>query len=372
MAIEIVPYSETHTPEVVAFNRRLRDGSVRFQFPEEAVPRWLPPHQSDDILQQMFLAVDDSGAVRGGYILKSQPFVVGDDIHTVGNYQLPLTEGTVDRAYGAVALAMLFNALKRQPLLYCLGMGGLERPLPKMLKAVGWSEWLVPFYYRVVRASRFLRNISFLRTWPARRVALDLLAVTGLGRVGIRLKQGPKPKPGKRLARYSLQEVPQFDDWVDDIWSEGLTDYRLAAVRDVACLRRLYPADDPRFLRLRIDRKDRPVGWVVGLATSLENHKQFGNMRLGSIVDGFSRLGHEAACIQLASAFLERQEVDLVVSNQMHPAWQTGLVAAGLKLGPSNFGLALSPALAQKVEASTSSRPRYHFTRGDGDGPINL
>lgn len=372
MAIKIVAYTEENTPQVVEFNARLRQQGVRFQFPESPQPTWLPPGESRVIYQVLYLAIDGGRAVRGGYILKSQPFSVDGKIRTIGNYQLPLSEGIINRAYGSVGLLMLGDALQRQPLLYCLGMGGLDRPLPRMLKTMGWSTSLVPFYFRVNQADGFLRNISYLRMSRMRRLALDFLAFSGLGQLVIRGWQGKSPDHTVHRDSYSLEAVAKFDAWADDIWHEVHQNYDLIAVRDSVSLQRLFPEDDDRFLRLKICENNRPVGWVIGMDTQLKAHRQFGNMRLGSIVDCLSLGGHETACLDQATGYLRQRGVDLIVSNQSHPAWQAGLAASGMKEGPSNFGLALSPGLVQYIESSTVAQPPLHFNRGDGDGPINL
>ena len=50
--------------------------------------------------------------------------------------------------------------------------------------------------------------------------------------------------------------------------------------RDAATLDQLYPPSDPRFLRVRA-----VGGWAVLLDTRMQDHKQFGDMRVGTIVD---------------------------------------------------------------------------------------
>jgi len=67
---------------------------------------------------------------------------------------------------------------------------------------------------------------------------------------------------------------------------------------------------------------------------------------------------------------LEQRGVDLIVSNQLHPAWSQALLRSGFRTGPSNYLLALSPALARA--ATGAGHDRSHFNRGDGDGPIHL
>jgi hypothetical protein len=369
MTIGIVPYAKDHVPEVKAFNARLKEGGVRFQFPMSPIPEWLPGGEGRRIYQQMFLAVEDDRTVRGGYILKHQPFLVQGEEKVVGNYQLPLSEGTVDKAYNALGLFMVNDALKRRPLLYALGMGGLDQPLPRMLEALGWATRLVPFYFRVLKPARFFRNIRYLRRSLFHQMGMDLLAASGVGHLIIRIWQGKLPRA--ESGDVTIEPVDQFDPWVNDIWRQS-GEFTLGAVRDHEVLDVLYPATDKRFLRLQVSDKSGPLGWFVCLGTQLRNHKQFGNMRVGSIVDCLTLAGSESKCLAAVVRFLAELEIDLIVSNQSHIDYWTGLQEAGLRSGPSNFGLALSPRLADLLQPLDDIAQRFHFNRGDGDGPINL
>ncbi len=370
MGIVITPYLDEHVPQVKAFNERLTQHGVRFRFPESSQPHWLPPGDGSDIFQEQFVAIDDTGYVRGGYILKHQPFLVGGEVRVVGNYQLPLSEGIIDRAYSVVALQLLGDALKRQPLLYCLGMGGLGRPLPKMLKSMGWATGLVPFLFRVINPKSFLRNITHLRTNPARRIGLDLLAGSGLGGLVVGWRQGRKLHA--TIPNHTVDTIPRFDTWADDIWQDAADNCSMIAVRGTTGLQKLYPENESKFLKLQIRHKNQPVGWAVCLDTQLENHKQFGSMRLGSLVDCVALSGHESAVCNLAVEYLTRRGVDLIVSNQMHTDWVAAMVTVGMSSGPSNFGLALSASLVRLTGSEPCAGPDWHFNRGDGDGPINL
>jgi len=65
-----------------------------------------------------------------------------------------------------------------------------------------------------------------------------------------------------------------------------------------------------------------------------------------------------------AAGFLRERGVDLIVSNQMHPAWGAALRGAGFFQAPSNFLLAISPKLGE-----TLRDPRgIHINRGMGMG----
>ncbi len=369
MALKIERYLEEHIEAVIEFNRRLKSGDVRFQFPESSTPHWLPKTGGDSLYREMFLALDERDVVRGGYVLKHQRFLSNDQVTSIGNYGLPLSEGTVDRAFNSVGLLLLMNALRKQPRMYALGMGGMTRPLPRLLAGMGWKLCLVPFYFRVVHAGRFLRNIVYLRTSVVRRLALNIAAFTGLGRLAVRFKQGELPIVN---AGVSYEQVDDFDDWADRLWQECRDQFALAAERDSATLNLLYPKSDDRFIRLKASTGDGIVGWVVCMDSQLENHKQFGNMRLGSIVDCLALSGCEESVMTAAAHVLEQRGVDLIVSNQRHEAYGAALTSSGFLIGPSNFALAVSPVLATEFGDYEKQMTRFHFTRGDGDGPINL
>ena len=85
--------------------------------------------------------------VRGGYFIRTQPFLFAGKSTSVGHYNAPLSEGIIDKRYAAVGAAMLAHALAEQPLLFAMGMGGADRPLPRMLRAMGWSILETPVLF---------------------------------------------------------------------------------------------------------------------------------------------------------------------------------------------------------------------------------
>jgi len=373
--IVIQPYTREWEPAVAAFNQRLAPQRmpVHFQFPERCVPDWLPPREGRRIRQEYFLAIEEDAAVRGGYILKTQEFRVDGNVEIAGNLQLPLSEGIVDPRYSFVGVQLVSNALKRQPLLYSLGMGGLDNPYPRLLKGLKWSMSLVPFFFRVVRPARFLRGLPSLRTSAIRELGLDLMAITGAGWLGIHLVQGLAARRFRRLPACDAEPQLGFGDWTDDVWETSSRQYTLVATRDRNTLETLYSGSAfPGLIVLRMTRNRRDIGWAAVLDTAMAAHRQFGNLRVGSIVDGFSAPDDAPAVIRAATLFLEQKKVDLIVSNQTHRAWIDGLKASGFLEGPSNFALALSKALAAKIPSCEQRWREFHFNRGDGDGPINL
>ena len=200
MALQILPYTPDHVPAVREFNRRLlaHAGPAMENFPETSDPGWMPG-------MELFVAVENN-AVRGGYILRHQSMLVSGETLSVAHYRLPLSEGVINRAYAMLGLRMVRDALARQPRLYAMGMGGWTKPLPQMLKRLGWRMCAVPFHFKVVHPYAFLRNIRALRTTALRRLALDAAAFTGMGWLGMKALGIARRLPPCEIGRASCRE----------------------------------------------------------------------------------------------------------------------------------------------------------------------
>jgi hypothetical protein len=370
VAIEIVPFTPERIADVRDFNARLRAADIPYSFPESNVPTWLPPIDAGPLYQEFFLAADDR-TVRGAYILKHQDFLVGGSVMSVGAFQLPLSEGIIDRAYAGVGVQLLRDAMRRQPLLYTLGIGSEHEAAARLLRAARFGLAPVPFLFKVLHARRFLREIRPLRGTRLRRFALDLAALSGAGAVGIGALQGlSSPHLPRRPVR--PRELGAFDARVDDVWAAAAPTLGWAAVRDQAVLARLYDAPGNRFIRVGIDDGERLFGWAVLVATDWTDHKYFGGMRTGAIVDLLARPGSERALVAAAVDRLHAEGVDIIVTNQSLTRVCDALRHDGFLSGPSNYLLAASPALMRLTPSLDTELGAMHFTRGDGDGPINL
>ncbi|MBI1358257.1 MAG: hypothetical protein GC160_28310 [Acidobacteria bacterium] len=370
MPIRFETYQPEHIPAALAFNERLQASSPRKEFgvAEAPVAGRFAPGSGHSVWEDYYLAFDGED-VRGGYILRRLPFLVRGEEREIGFLYAPVTEGLWDKRYAMAAVQLLRDAVRRSPELFCLGMGGWNNPLPKMLQAMKWRFRLVPFRFRVCRAGRFLREIRPLRTSPLRRLAADIGAMTGTGALAIGAMQRWKKRSAGAC---EAVEVPEFGDWADDVWRQGREGYAFTQVRSRDVLSLLYPVEDARFLRLRVRRDGRDLGWMVCFDTAMRDDQYFGNLRLGTLIDGFAKPEDASAVIQAAADFLQNRGVDLIVSNQAHQAWVAGLEAAGFLEGPSNFLFGGSRALASALEPFEASLDRAHLNRGDGDGPIHL
>jgi hypothetical protein len=376
MTLRIVPYTTEHEPAVRAFNARLAEQHLdrslySMAFHASHIPAWLPKQPGCDLYQEFFVAVDDDGMVRGGYSLKHQPFLVQGKVLQLSHYQLPVSEGICDRRFIDVGIRLYSDALRRQPYLFGFGGGGDHVPIVRFLRAAGWKARLTPFWFRVVNPNVFLKNMKTPRAFPAMPRLFHFLRCTGLGWVGVKTIQCVKGK--YRLPHdVTYETVPDFTDWADDVWSECKGHYSLIAVRDRQHLNILYPATKSRFIRLKVMRGGRVLGWAVLLNTQMSRHSYFGSMRVGTLVDCLAKPENARDVVACARTVLKTGGADLIVSNQGSRAWGQAFSDCGFLSGPSNLPFLASPKLAALVEPFAENAESFHLNRGDGDGPINL
>ncbi len=378
MAITIQPYRLEHEPAVAEFNQRLQQGGAdeNLVFYRWAEPRWLPRSAGSRIYNEYFLAID-AGVVRGGYALKTQEFCFPDgQIRSIGYYHHPLSEGIVNKAHAIVGTLLLRDAMQRAPLLYCLGMGGYDNPLPQMLIRLGWTHSLVPFFFRVVNPSKFLRNMQTLRSSAARKLLFDLAAYSGAGWAGSKMFQSYRAIRAPRVAAVECREVASFEgddvaQGMQSLWDQARKTCSFTAVRDAETVRILYPPAQTHLTRLLVRRGGAAIGWAV--VGERRKDAKYGNMRVGSVVDCFALPGELFSVVRCATQTLEQQGFDLILSNQSQQAWGEALQAAGYLSGPSNFLFAASKKLAESLTPFEEVRPSMHLTRADGDGlPANF
>jgi hypothetical protein len=365
-----VRFAPQHALAVRAFNQRLARAGAPWRFPESAAPDWLPQADGVPVWQEYFLLLEDD-AVRGAYVLKRQDAVVGlgPASRRVGSFYWPLSEGTIDPTYALVAPRLLQAALQDEPLLFLVGMVGRDRPIARLVRALGWRLSSVPFYFKPVRPGRFLRELRYVRRRAGVRFALDLASATGVAWLGLTLVDLALRAGARRPAAVRIDEVPRFGDWADAIWAANAPRYSFVGGRDAAALNATYPPESGAFIRLRVARGDRAIGWAVVQDALPGSSEHFGGMRVGTIVDAFAAPEDAAAVVQASCDALAERQVDLIISNQSHRAWRRALSGAGFLRGPSSWLFAPSPALAELVFAVDPAGHAIHLNRGDGDWP---
>lgn len=370
MAIVCEPFESRHLNGVRRFNERLRAAGVEpaFLIGLDELSTLAP--RSSPVSTERILAVDGD-EVRGGYLVQWRDFLVAGEVRRLGNYQTPVSEGIVNKQFASVGLVLLKYALRASPYWYTVGMGGLERPLPRILKSLQWHLQLVPLWLRVHRASAFLREIRYLRSTAARRFALGTLRWTGAGWLGLQVLGG---LAAARLPSIRIAAEPfvQFDQWADTFWDEVSAEFPFAAVRKAKVLNALYPPSDPRYRRLRITVDGRPAGWVVLLRQALQDNRYFGNMTAGVIADCLAAPADILAVLLAASRELDSMGVDFSFANPLHAACDDALRRIGYRTAPTNYGFGLSKPLAALLNPLDTCLRMSHLMRGDGDGLSNF
>ncbi len=365
MPITIQPYRPEHEPAVAQFNKRLRSAGADedLVFYPGSTPRWLPSTGDNALYNEYFLAVDRD-TVRGGYALKRQDFLFPDGtVRNVGYYHHPLSEGIVDKAHAIVGTLLLRDAMMRSPLLYCLGMGGYQNPLPQMLVRLGWSHCLIPFWFKIVRPYRFLREMQAVRSSWLRRLAMDIAAFSGAGWLALQVFNAIRQV---RVTGYRYEVIGEFGVWTDRLWETAKRSYGLTAVRDSATLEKLYPPSEAHLTSLRVTQNGAEIGWAV--VGEKRRDAKYGALRVGSIIDCFALPENALAVVRSATESLKQQGMDLIISNQSNSAWCRALAQSGFLESESNFVFAASKKLAELIQPFDKHKHQMHFTRADGDG----
>lgn len=371
MAITIVPFEKHHIHLVKEFNKRLSVKPNILKFPESHIPEWLPEKDGINIYQKFYLAVEEN-FVRGAYIIKYQNFFIKGESKKVGCLQLPISEGIIDRKYSFIGLQLIRDALKREPLLFALGIGGYYMPYAQLLLKLKWNHFLTPFYFKVINPSIFFKNLTYLRTKKINSILLDIAAYILIPGLIINLYQKLKCKNLLNLNYIKFERVDEFREWADEIWDNVKNNFSIIAERNSQVLNYLYPKEKEKFIKLKIINGEKIIGWVVLLATHVKNHKHFGNMYLGSIVDNLSLEGFENDVVFAATKFLTHTGVDLIVTNQSNINWVNALNKTGYINGPSNYIFFASKELETLLNPLEITKNNTFFNRGDGDGPVRL
>ena len=365
MAVQFVPFSEEYAGAAQRFNQRMREGNAPTDFllPEQAASG---RNSSEAIRWQHYVAADGK-EVRGGVLEMDQPgWLDGREVRAV-NFQSPLSEGIADGNSLMVGMQLVKFMQKRSEAAFVVGMGAASNPLPRLLKAAGWSVREIPFFFRVHRASVFLRQVRPLQTTMARRLAARLAAISGLGTLALAYKQRARTQ-----TRLTTHVEKKWGDWADDVWQRVQADYSFCVQRNRDSLESLYDANDPRISILRMEQSGQTVGWAVCLQTQMKDNRYFGDMRVTSILDCVATSGEIPAVAVAADREAGRLGADLVLVNHSFAAWGNAFRDAGFLSRPSNFLLAMSKPLTTAIVSSAKGEAGIHITRGDGDGRINL
>jgi len=175
------------------------------------------------------------------------------------------------------------------------------------------------------------------------------------------------------ISGYEASVVERFDEWADRIFARSLSDYPVAIRSDATSLNIVYPPDDHRYIRLKVMRKGAKTeaGWIVVARKQMSGNHYFGDLKVGTLVDGFGRSEDAPALVAAGLNHLAGLGVDIIVANFSHSAWVYACRRSGMFSGPSNFQLFVSPKGRPALEESCPLH-QIHIARGHSDGMDNL
>ena len=371
MSVRFVPYTSREAPEAIAFNQRMREGNAATDFllpeapPEEAGP--------DRAIKAVYYLAVEEETVRGGFVLGDYPAWLNSKAITATVCIAPLSEGIIDPKFSMLSMHFVRYHRSHNPYGFASGMGSPNNSYPRLLRAAGWSILEIPFFFRVCRANRFLRQIGPLRRSRLRHIGSSLAAWSGLGAAGLVALHSRGLLVRSQAADLSAETVTEWGSWANEIWDQVRESFSFAICRDLSTLKDLYPVSETRVIRLLVRRGGSVpiVGWVTTLDTQMKGDQYFGDLRVATILDCMAAPPDLAAVVYTVSRMLQRAGADLIISNQSHSLWQDAFRRSGFLQGPSNYCLGISKPIAEAIRPGEGPS-RIYFTRGDGDGRMHL
>lgn len=369
MRLSLGRFERRDAAAIARLNDRLRAGHVDLEvYPEPTDPAEAAAFAERPIRERLYVARDGE-EVCGAVWLREHGFRVGGADVTAGWAKYPVAESLVNPAYSGVPGSLVFQLLREQPRLMALGMGGHGGSFARLLKGMRWTGISVPFLVMVAKPANVLRRLTYLRSSPLRRLLMDAAAFSGVGWLaGTAFRLLRTHASGDAVA----EVVPEFGPWADDVWQACRDAYGFVARRDAAMLATLYPPSFRAITRLRVRRAGRDIGWACCARFDLRQgteDRRFGRLVVGVLADGLSLPADAASVTTAAVRHLIGSGVDLIVSNQSHPAWVAALRNMAFIDGPSNFAFYCSPAMQQLIGIKDVTLLGLHLNRGDCDGP---
>ena len=357
---------------VTRFNERIANGGLDYQVPLDVRLPGEPQNGETAAAFRKLLIVDDGQEMRGGVVLHhSTVFVHGEERAFCWSL-LPISEGAIDRAHSMAILILMKSALEHQPFQMAIGVGSMDEDAAQFLVRLRWKNEPIPFLFHPVRPTRLATGLSYLRRRRSTRLAGLAAAYSGGAAIFGWGWARRRRRRTKRLA-FEASVVPSFDESADELFGRYCGRYGAVVRRDSAALNVLYPEGDRRFSRLKVRSKGslEELGWIVAVQKQMRGDRYFGDLNVGTLVDGFGAPEAAPALVAAGLEHLADRGVDVVVANWSHHAWVEASRSAGFLRGPSNFFFFVSPEGRPLLESSCPLQD-LHLTRGDGDGPERL
>ena len=368
-------------PAVARFNQRLRAGgrdeqiTLRLSLPGEE--RYRPA--GFPMYRRMMIAVDGI-EVRAAVLLYHSNIFIRGKKQDFCWLDMPISEGIIDRRY-SLAIVQLVKAVSRyESFMMSTGAGPEDKVSFRLLTKLGWRHHAVPFFFYPVKVTKILLGLSYIKKHAKLRYGALLGAYSGLG-AGSSGLLALRRRIAAGLSRYEYSMEKVFDDWADRIFEDCLPDYGVVMRSDATTLNILHPPDKPGITRLRVRRKGakrdagrnggEDAGWILVANKQMKNNHHFGDLKVGTLVDGLGRAADAPALVTAGINHLVETGADIIVANFSHAAWVEACRRSGMFAGPDSYYHFVSPGGSPLFEDSCPPR-EIHVTRGHSNGTWSL
>jgi hypothetical protein len=369
-----IRYAENSDLAAVArLNSRLKAGGRDDKIPlEPALPGEAHYRPEGFPVYRRMIIAEDGQEVRAAMMLCHHNIFIHGVRRDFCWTKMPLSEGIIDVKYSLAIVQLMKRALDYQPFMMGVGAGTSVSEGHRFFVKLRWRHQSVPFFFYPVKVSKVLRGLRYLKNSSRLRYGALLGAYSGLGAVVSGLLSLRRKIAGG-LPDFEGSVVECFGEWANKIFYNSLSDYPVAMRSDATSLNIVYPPNDHRYIRLRVKRTGAKtdVGWIVVASKQMSDNPYFGNLKVGTLVDGFGRSEDVPVLVAAGLKHLVSIGVDIIVANFSHAAWVEACRRSGMFSGPSNFQLFVSPKGGPALEESCPLH-QIHIARGHSDGMDNL
>jgi hypothetical protein len=244
------------------------------------------------------------------------------------------------------------------------------------LTKLDWRHRAVPFFFYPVKVTKVLLGLSYFKKHAKLHYGALLGAYSGLG-AGLSGLLALRRRIDAILSGYERSVEKAFGPWADRIFEDCLPDYGVAMRSDATALNILHPPDKPGLTRLRARRKGakrgagQDAGWILVASKQMKNNHHFGDLKVGTLVDGFGRAADAPALVAAGINHLVETGADIIVANFSHAAWVKACRRSGMFAGPDSYYHFVSPGGSPLFEDTCPPR-EIHMTRGQSDSMWSL
>ncbi len=353
--IRLIEYNKSFNSSLESFNKRIRDSGNVFPNPEE----W-QYYEGDLINQKFYVLIDQDKIISAICAIKNQIYLLkGNEI----NFQFieyPISLSVVDSKYATDSIFLLKKITSASENMHGIGMGGLEEPLPKILRTLKFKTMLIPFFSYPISIQRFIELILRRKTGYDFKYLISIFCL-----FDFILKCFHSFKDKFFSKNFHFEEFNEFADTDNALWDSISNDFDLIAIKNKQNLNALYNKTPHHLHKFKIFENGKYLGWAILKITKHSKNKYFNNCTTATIVDLLCNQTDYDLFLTIIKRISRINKADMVLVNSTFGKFNDRLKKSHFIPIPSNYGFAYKT----NIEFSTSNA---WLTRADGDGPINL